>query len=113
MGRQREAESHRINHWRIASSEKSVANNERVHSSDLHDWLKLDLIASFLQSAHEPFLRVLPIAFIKRVAPQIFIALLLAQDMVDDHQNGVSNRNECSLPSAGHLAHPFEKLVVF
>src|SRR3989440_4697434 len=24
---------------------KSVANNERVHSSDLHDWLKLDLIA--------------------------------------------------------------------
>jgi len=62
--------------------------------------LKLDLIASFLQSAHEPFLRVLPIAFIKRVAPQIFIALLLAQDMVDDHQNGVSNRNECSLPAS-------------
>ena len=43
---------------------------------------------------------MLPLAFIKIVAPQIFIALLLAQDMGDDHHNGVSNRNECSLPAS-------------
>jgi len=38
-----------------------------------------DVVAQFLQPAHEAFLRVVTISLIKVIAPQLFITLVLAQ----------------------------------
>ena len=47
------------------------------------------VVAQFLQSAHEALLRVVTISLIKVIAPHLFIAMVLTQHVVDDHQNGM------------------------
>lgn len=47
------------------------------------------LEAQFLQPSNQSLLDGLPIALLEVVASQFLIALLIAQDMMDDHQDGV------------------------
>ena len=41
--------------------------------------MEYDVVAQFLQPAHEAFLRVVTISLITVIAPQLFIALVLVQ----------------------------------
>jgi len=41
--------------------------------------VEFDVVTQFLQPAHEAFLRVVTLSLIKVIAPQLFIALVLAQ----------------------------------
>ncbi len=59
--------------------------------------MELDLDSKFLQSTHETFLRVLTISLIKGVAPQFFVAVLLAEHVGDDDQHGMPQVDQCSL----------------
>ena len=67
----------------------------------LSDWLKIDVIAHTLKPSDELLLHDLSISFIEIIAPQIFIHTAITQQMIDNHQNAVSNRNSRFLcPSA-------------
>lgn len=66
--------------------------------------MEFDLVAQFLQLAHEALLRVVTISLIKVIAPQLFIALILTQHAVDYHQNGIPLGDNTHLLLTGLIA---------
>jgi hypothetical protein len=59
--------------------------------------LKLDLVAQSFESAHEVLLDHLSIMLIEVVAPEILIGAVVAQQMGDDDQDALADRDGSAL----------------
>jgi len=57
-----------------------------------------DVIAQRVFAAHEPLLDGLPIPFIEGIASQFLIVLVLRQELVDNRQESMPDRNGGLLP---------------
>ena len=62
--------------------------------------MKLDLIAQTFEPSHEVLLDHLPIVFVEVIAAQVLIGAAVTQQMIDDDQDTMADRDGGALGSA-------------